>query len=125
MSEVYLPLPVEIVAKILNYLDLASKEHFVSVFPHYYSLIEEEKRKYLEDNFQINYRKLVKYGINACVNYNIICVKSIMRKKKFFIDCFPESLTRFFINYNTPLIPYKCKFRSRQSGIFDCKPEDL
>lgn len=125
MSNLFDKLPIELVINIFSYMSLDEKEKVTKVYPQYYDLIKERKRRFLEENYQVNYKPLVKKGIDYFVNENKICIKPIMRKKRFYIDCFPEPLRRFFIDYNTPIIPYKCKFRSKTTGIFHCELSDL
>ena len=125
MSNCFDYLPVELVIKIMKFMRIQDKEHFTSAFPRYYDLFKARKKRFLEENYQVNYRPLVKKGMEYYLENNKLCISAMLRKKKFYIDCFPEPLRRFFIDYNTPIIPYKCKFRSRPSAIFDCGPEDL
>lgn len=125
MSNCFDYLAIELVIKIMKFMRIQDKEHFTAAFPQYYSLFKARKKRFLEENYQVNYRPLVKKGIEYYLENNKLCISAMLRKKKFYIDCFPEPLRRFFIDYNTPIIPYKCKFRSRPSAIFDCEPEDL
>ena len=140
-------LPNEIILIMFKYMTITEKEHLTNAFPIFYHLFKETKRNFLEENYQINYKPLVKKGIEFYIESNKLCINAIIKKKKFYIDSFPEPLRRFFINYDTPIIPYKCSFvRSspvrlhvhnvaapvvtcsslrRKTGIFDCKGIDL
>ena len=118
-------LPDELIIKILKYMRIQDKEHFTNAYPRYYRLFKERKKRFLEENYQINYRPLVKKGMDFYLTNNKICINAMLRKKKFFIDSFPEPLRRFLISYKTPIIPYKCKFRSNPTGIFHCDETDL
>lgn len=116
-------LPIELVMIIMNHLNLKDKEHFTKAYTCFYHLFEDTKRRFLEENYQVNYRPLVKYGIDKFVEENKLCVRAIMRKKRFYIDTFPEPFRTFFIDYKTPIISYKCDFR--RNGIIHCDPEDV
>ena len=118
-------LPDEMIINVMKFMRLQDKEHFTRAYPEYYRMFKERKRRFLEENYQINYRPLVKKGIDFYVENNKICIHSILRKKRFYIDCYPQILKKYFISYDTPIIPYKCKFRSKASGIFHCDSEDL
>ena len=125
MSNYFDYLPNELIVIIMKFMKLHDKEHFTKAYPEYYELFRDRKRRFLEENYQINYRPLVKKGIDVYVKENKLCIYAMLRKKRFYVDCFPESLRCFFVNYDTPLIPYRCSFRSRNSDIFHCKSEDL
>lgn len=125
MSNYFDYLPDELIIKIFKYLSLQDKENLTREYENLYRFFKERKRRFLEENYQVNYRPLVKQGIEKFVEENKICVNAMLRKKRFYIDCFPEPFRRFFIDYNTPIIAYKCKFRSRKNGIFDCDSSDL
>jgi len=117
-------LPNEIILIMFKYMTITEKEHLTNAFPRFYHLFKESKRKFLEENYQINYKPLVKKGIEYYIESNKLCINSMIKKKKFYIDSFEEPLRRFFINYDTPIIPYKCSFR-RKTGIFDCDGIEL
>lgn len=124
-------LPDEIVFHIMKFMGLQDKESFTNAFPRYYCEFIKRKRQFLEENFHLNYKPLVKKGIDYFIRENKLCIVAIMRKKKFFIDSFPEPFRRFFVDYDTPLIPYKCRFgfalnhHWSDDNKFNCKPEDL
>jgi len=125
MNNYFYYLPEELIIIIMNFMRVQDKEHFTNTYTEYYRLFRDEKRKFLEENYQVNYRPLVKKGIDFYVERNTLCIQSMMRKKRSYINCFPEPFRRFFVDYNTPIIPYKCKFRSKSSEIFHCDPQDL
>lgn len=118
-------LPHELIINVMKFMRLQDKEHFTRAYPEYYIMFKERKRRFLEENYQINYRPLVKKGIDFYVEHNKICIHAMLRKKRFYIDCYPDIIKKFFISYDTPIIPYKCKFRSKANGIFHCDTEDL
>lgn len=110
-------LPIELVIIIFSYLRIQDKEHLTNAFPDYYSLFKDEKKKFIEENYLVNYKPLVKMGVKYFLKENALCINSMLRKKRFFIDCFPKALKTFFVNYDTPMIPYKKECESGQDRI--------
>lgn len=118
-------LPDEIILKIFSYMTLENKEYLTYVFPNYYRLFVDSKKRFLEENYQVNYKPLVKKGIDYYLENNTLCVRQMLRKKRFYIDSFPKPLRDSLIDYDTPIIPYQCSFRKKSSGIFHCNPNLL
>lgn len=100
-------LPIEIIIIIYSYLRIQDREFFTKAYPQYYHLFYEQKKKFLTENLALGYRPLDKIGIEQALDENLLCITSLMRKKRFFVDCFPKPLRDFFINYDTPMLNEK------------------
>ena len=97
-------LPNELVIDIFERLDIVSKEYFTYTFMRYYELFKEEKRDFIEKNFDIDYKFFRRLGKENFVNKNLTCIHRTLRKKKFLLTKFPKIFTETLIDINTPVI---------------------
>lgn len=97
-------LPNELVIDIFERLDIVSKEYFTYAFMSYYELFKEEKRDFIEKNFNIDYKFFTRLGKEIFVNKNLLCIHTILRKKKNLLTKFPKIFTETLIDINTPVV---------------------
>lgn len=121
MGSYFEHLPIELIIIIYSYLCMQDREFFTKAYPEYYHLFYKQKKKFLSENLALGYRPLDKIGIERALNTNLLCVSTLIRKKRFFVDCFPKPLRDFFINYDTPMLNEK----NIDAYMFDDSAEKL
>ena len=121
MDSYFDSLPDELVIYLLQFMDLCSKEIFTKAYPQFYYLFKEEKRQFLKNNHFLT-GQIRKFGIENIVDENRICLRNIIREKRFFIHTFPEIFRRLFLNIDTPVVEYisSLELKNNNHKIFIC-----